>query len=422
MIEEKQTLEALAHTYRQQVEALAGSQAELPAEHVLACLVTRDRIAYLTGKDGPAAAAAACDIAWGDRQLKSVLQTVRRLPELAAWRVSFNPPAGAWWWPEPSSPPPPLSERFNWLWTALALILLAVSLSLIADISTRFLSGDTDAYGILAVVGPTVLTLFTTRSVLTQAGQEAARRILGGFKIIPSHLREELGFIMAALLLVGLVLFWYALPYIAERYNDSGLENYLAGQYASAQADFERAIKLNPDLLEARYNLGVLFEDLNEPDQAREQYQLAVHGGKLDAAYNNLARLYILEGAYNQAVPLLVTLEKKKLAGDGEVSYDVKKNLGWARLGQERYEEALVPLEEAIQLQPERAPAYCLQAQVLQGLPGERQTAVEQAWLDCIRYADETDPDEDRWLGLARQYFLDQAAPEKPAEEQTNGE
>lgn len=400
----------LAEAYCRAVEGLGQVEGELAAEAALACLVKRDQIAYLVKKNGPAGVEAAQQIARGDQVLKPLLPAIGRLPELKAWRTSFEPAATAWWWPEPPKPPPGLSDRFNWLWTALALALLALSLSLIADIAARFLSGDTDALGIFAVVGPALLTLFTTRSVLTQAGQELARRMFGSLKFIPSHLREELGALMSALLLALVAGLWYALPDIAVWYNEWGLESYRDGEFSSAKAGFERALKLDPDYVEARYNLGALHEALNELEQAREHYQLAVQGGQLDAAYNNLARLHILAGAYDQAVPLLLAVVSKKLTQADSARYTVNKNLGWARLGQGRYSEALPYLEEAIQLDPERAPAYCLKAQVLTGLPGDYGREIEDAWLACRSLADLANPDEDYWFGLSQQYFLEQAA------------
>jgi tetratricopeptide (TPR) repeat protein len=364
----------------------------------------------LSQKEGPIEPEAASHLEQGDRRLRQLLLKISALPELAGWRQSFNPAAEAWWWPEPPPPPPApvrFTERFNWLWTALALALLAVSLSLIADIGSRFLSGDTDAYGVLAIVAPTLLTLFTTRSVLTDAGQKVIQRMLGSFKFIPAGWHEELGFIASAALLLLLTLFWFSLPAIARSYNDQGYEKYRQGEFTGAKADYERALALDPALLETHYNLGVLYEDLNQADQAQAEYQLAVQGYKLDAAYNNLARLYILAENYDAAVPLLLTVKTEKLAQDDKVSYDVQKNLGWARLGQGRYSEAATILEEAIEMGQNRAPAYCLLAQVHEAQQAEPQE-IEAAWSNCLSYIDQTNPDEDRWYGLAQQYFANQ--------------
>jgi len=397
----------LTQSYAQQTKRLSENEAGLQEQDILLCLVKRDRIAYLLQKEGPIGPEAALHLEQGDRRLRQLLPKISRQPELAGWRQSFNPAAEAWWWPQPPSPPAPFNERFNWLWTALALALLAISLSLIADIASRFLSGDTDAYGVLAIVAPTLLTLFTTRSVLTDAGQKVIQRMLGSFKFIPAGWREELGFIASIVLLLLLTLFWFSLPAIARSYNDQGYEKYFQGEFTGAKADYERALALDPALLETHYNLGVLYEDLNQADQAQAEYQLAVQGYKLDAAYNNLARLYILDENYDAAVPLLLTVKTEKLAQDDKVSYDVQKNLGWARLGQGRYSEAAAVLEEAIQMNPQAAPAYCLLTQVYEAQQAGPQT-IEAAWSNCLGYIDQTKPDEDRWYGLAQQYFAKQ--------------
>jgi tetratricopeptide (TPR) repeat protein len=326
------------------------------------------------------------------------------MKELDDWRESFGPPTDAWWWHfSPPKSPPSLSERFDWLWTALALACLTVSLSLVADISPRFLSGGPDTPGALAVITQSALTLLTTGSVLTKAGREATERILSSLKF-PKRLWEEAGFTAAALLLILLFLFHRSLPLIARGYNDGGFDNYQAGQLTSAQRDYERALKLEPDLLPAHYNLGLLYEDLSDFDKAKAEYQIALQGG-LDAAYNNLARLYILDEEYDKAIPLL--LEGLKLTRDDAVRYDLYKNLGWARLGQARYDEALATLQEAIRLANEEAPAYCLLAQVLEAEESQGE-ALDDAWETCLRYADSSRPDEDLWLGLARQHFEDQ--------------
>jgi Flp pilus assembly protein TadD len=150
--------------------------------------------------------------------------------------------------------------------------------------------------------------------------------------------------------------------------------------------------------LQAHYNLGVLYEDLQQIDKARTEYLAAVQGG-LDAAHNNLARLNILGENYSAAVPLL----KKGLllTKDDEVRYDLHKNLGWARLGQARYDEAIVELQAAIALLPDKAPAHCLLAQVLENRGDQAGAQVE--WELCLKLADPLRPDEDTWIGMARQ-------------------
>lgn len=180
--------------------------------------------------------------------------------------------------------------------------------------------------------------------------------------------------------------------------NDRGLEHYLADRLPQAVSDFTKALELDPNCAETHYNLGSLYEDLRDFDKARAEYRVAILGG-LAAAYNNLARLYILDKDYAAAVDLL--LKGLKVAEHDAEKYALRKNLGWARLGQGRYAEAKAELLLAIELNREQAPAYGLLAQALEGLGEKVESLV--AWENCLRYASSYRPDEDAWIDLARQ-------------------
>ena len=178
----------------------------------------------------------------------------------------------------------------------------------------------------------------------------------------------------------------------------------MAGDLASAREKYEWAIWWDADYAEAHYNLGSLYEKQGQLEKASEEYQLAIEGG-LDAAYNNLARLYIdnktdqTDQKYKEAADLLV--EGLKVVKDDEVRYDMLKNLGWARLMQADYAEAESNLRAAIRLNDNRAPAYCLLAQVREG-QNKMDDALSE-WENCLKYADVSRPDEDEWLRTARE-------------------
>jgi tetratricopeptide (TPR) repeat protein len=411
-----------ATEYRDLVEALAKNKDSLSPDQVLACLVIRDRIAHLWREEGQIEPESAPLIDQGDRQLRELEEPISQLKEYKGWRENFNPSQEAWWWR--FTPKGDWLRRFDWLVIALALVFLTLSVGLITDIAPRFLSGGPDARGGTIVVIQSVLVLLTTSSVLTKAGREAGRRILGSLSI-PKHWWEEIGAIAALLLLVGLFILRGRLPQIAVSYNDNGLANYCAGYLTSALFDYDRAIKLNPDYLEAHYNMGQVYEDLQNFEQAQTHYQIAAQGG-LTIAYNNLAQLYILEEEYNAAIPLLLTALQKVNRGEmkaelvqcqpelggashggvielpiDDAKYEILKNLGWARVGQARYNDAETYLKSAIELIEDKAPAHCLQAQVFEGL-GEEEAAMA-SWERCLQYATSYDPDEDTWIGLAQE-------------------
>lgn len=211
---------------------------------------------------------------------------------------------------------------------------------------------------------------------------------------------------LVLLAVLAMVAVRLALPALAISYNNRGLGDYRAGQLVSAQVAFQRAIQLNPDYAAAHYNLGLVYEDLQDFENAHAEYQVAIGGG-LVAAYNNLARLKILTGNYAVAVSFL--LSGLDLTQDDEVRYDMLKNLGWARLEQGRYAEAEAALSDAIDLRPDRAPAHCLLARVLDS-PQPNDEALPE-WEACLQTASSRNPDEDIWIALARERLAEGEAP-----------
>jgi tetratricopeptide (TPR) repeat protein len=423
------TLSQLATRYHELTQILQNNKDVLPLEQVLDCLVSRDRITYVLIREGPPEAELVHLITTGDQRLKELAGSLSQIKEIEVWRDSLKPPSEAWWWHlSPPIPLPGFFDRFGWLWSSLALTCLILAVSLALDISSRFLSGGPDTWGAFVIIAQAALTLLTTRSVLTNAGQEAAKRMLSSLKF-PRRFWEEAGATVALLLLGALLIFRLSLPQIAMLYNNSGLASYCAGQLSSAQHAYERALKLNPDYVEAHYNLGLLYEDLQDFDQTRAHYQIAVQGG-LDLAYDRLAHLYILDKEYAAAVSFLLAgrqqVEQARVKSQPvrcrlasaltnqdpvketsveAVKYNLLKNLGWARLGQERYDEAISYLQEAISLAGDQAPAYCLRAQALEGQGDQAGAQVD--WENCLKYASSSNADEDTWIGLARQRLGD---------------
>ena len=198
------------------------------------------------------------------------------------------------------------------------------------------------------------------------------------------------------LLSLGILSSGFALSWLANWY---GVTNHQIGQLPVAQLGYSLALKLNPLSAAAHYNQGATYEDQQNYEMAHAEYQLAIKGG-LSEAYNNQARLYILEGNYDAAVSLLrIGLG---LAKDDRVRADMYKNQGWARLEQGRHHEAKLDLEEAIKLKSDRAPAYCLLAQVLEHEGNKKDAKVQ--WENCLGFAYQPNtPELDKWVNLARQ-------------------
>lgn len=204
---------------------------------------------------------------------------------------------------------------------------------------------------------------------------------------------------LAVLLFLGFLLTsQLALPKLAVFVNNFGYKSYQQGNLSKAQSFLELAILLDSKNLAAPYTLGWICEKFQDLECAKKQYLKAAKLG-LDAAYSQLGRLYLQQKNYPYAVDLL--LDGLKLATDDRIIYAIQKNLGWARLEQGRYEEALYHLEEAIKLDSDRAPARCLLAQVYEAL-GDNKKALPE-WETCLNNAKPENPDEDIWIGMAQE-------------------
>ena len=234
---------------------------------------------------------------------------------------------------------------------------------------------------------------------------------------IPLHFHEEAKLASTLTMSALLYFLWLLLPLFSQIYNANGLSNYSRWKLESAEQSYLRAISLNQENLDAHFNLGNLYEDLQELDKAKKHYLIAVRGNIPDA-YNNLAHLYIKDNKnkqYPEAAALLIAgLEASKQKNSKpEVKYSLLKNLGWVRFKQGRNQEAEKSLKEAIKItkNPEdtkyirnRASAHCILGQVLeQGAKQQPTAAALEQWQKCCELADKTNPDEDTWLYKARQ-------------------
>ena len=349
-----------------------------------------------------------------DRRLRKQTDKTTQVADLADLRTSFNPKTEAWWWF--FEPPVPVFwwDRFDRLWNALAIFLSLLCLFLLYGISTRFLSGDRDTLGSVVVALQTALTGVVIGGVLTRDGHMTIDRVLTILKV-PIHFKQEGRLILVTLLLAFLMGFRLCFPLIANAYTFNGAVDYGAGRLVEAQLNYQRAINLNPDNLEARFKLALALEDLGESDEAQREYRIVSSSRRVDPeglnleGLNNLARLYILSEEYDEAVPLLLQAREQVSDEAENLRYSILKNLGWARLEQERYDEAEVFLQEAITINDAMAPAHCLLAQVFEEL--ERSQDAISSWERCLSYARVTDLDEDKWYGMARERLGETVAP-----------
>jgi tetratricopeptide (TPR) repeat protein len=234
---------------------------------------------------------------------------------------------------------------------------------------------------------------------LTQAGGRWIDGLLAARGISrPAHWKTGLA-LLVLLLVLALRL---SLPAFARTYNDRGVRLQIAGRITSAIDSYERAISLAPDYALAHYNLGSAYDEILQYDKALVEYQTAIQNDpRLYFAYNNLARLYMLqERDYVSALRLLergVNLEPTEPA----VRYSLLKNRAWAYLALKLPDLAETDLRHALALRPEGAAAHCLLAQVLEAR-GQPTDALD-AWGLCIAYNASEENVEPDWYATARE-------------------
>lgn len=402
MTESNLEAEVIVENYATKLIVLESAATTHPSkQQILDLLQARDEVyRVLTDKRTQTSKEILIKIIELDERLKKQAALITQIVQLSEWRASLHSPAEAWWWF--LEPPTNQWDRFDWLWNALSLTCITASISLVVDISSRLFIGIPDTFGAFTITTQSILTLLAAGGTLTKAGQETIERILISLNI-PKHFQYEVKCSFALILLLSLMGFRFLLPQIAVYYKKEGHREHDAGRLANAQLNYSKAIKLNPDDWEAHYNLGQVYQQLQDLDRARAEYQIALQGD-FERAYNNLARLYILDKKYAAAVELLqqsqIRTEGNKNK-DKDLQYFLLKNLGWARLEQKRYEEARIYLEEAIDLINDSAAAYCLMAQILERQNNKKAALVE--WEKCLAYATSENPDEDAWIGLANQ-------------------
>lgn len=188
--------------------------------------------------------------------------------------------------------------------------------------------------------------------------------------------------------------------------NNRGFDCYINGDLTQANKQFELALKINPDHDASYYNQAWSYEQVGDFDRAIELNRQAALQG-FAAAYSNLARLHIIEEKkYDLAVNIcgrgLALVQEDNVETDKIVKAALLTYLAWAWINQGRDEDALEKLQEALELQEDRALTHALMAQALDNL-GQPTEALE-AWKNYInKYPHSDCRDKDVWMVKARQ-------------------
>ncbi|MBW4444165.1 MAG: tetratricopeptide repeat protein [Plectolyngbya sp. WJT66-NPBG17] len=373
---------------------------QLSEAEILEILIARDSVQAALQEKSEISGANLALLSQLDRQLREHATQFAPYTDSETWRTSYSPNEKAWWWFLKD----PHKKSSSWIWNTISIVCLTVSLSLVGDISPRFLTGGSDTFGAFAISTQSVLTLLTAGGALTKAGQEANKRILQRLNISESYW-HQLGAAFSVLLVLSLFGTRLSLPWLATKYTASGIHQFERKQWGSAEARFKRSLQLNADDTEAHFWLGRLYEELQQPKEARPHYQRAAQDQNLDAS-NNLARLYILEKNYPAAIVLLNQALSTEQSIPPATKHALLKNFAWARFEQGDLADAESKILEAIDLQKSAnldkniAAPYCLLAQVLDK-KDEKEKARSQ-WELCNQNAAVYNSDEDQWAIMAQ--------------------
>ena len=147
------------------------------------------------------------------------------------------------------------------------------------------------------------------------------------------------------------------------RYHlDQGHRLQMAGQIRQAVAEFQRALKLNPDDVQVHVNLISAYLDLRNPEKAEEHYHAAIKlAPNTYQAHYNFGLVMIVQKRFGEAIDAF-----KKALQINPHHADSHKSLGLLLLEEGRMTEAETHLRRAIENKPHFGVPHFALGQVLQ--------------------------------------------------------
>ncbi|MDB6112262.1 MAG: Tetratricopeptide 2 repeat protein [Pedosphaera sp.] len=160
----------------------------------------------------------------------------------------------------------------------------------------------------------------------------------------------------------------------AQAWNYLGLAYHHAGQPTDAQDAYQKALKLNHDLIPVHYNLGCLLLEQNKLEAARDELTaFTLHQGnslegrlKLGTAQLRLRELGGAEKSFNEALRI------------SPQNAEALNNLGIIQLQRNHPREAVADFNAALKQQPNYGPALLNLAVLLQSSQNSRALALQK--------------------------------------------
>jgi tetratricopeptide (TPR) repeat protein len=191
-----------------------------------------------------------------DAELEKNAASLSQILNLALYRNALLPATQAWWWYLDSKIEDDSLRQLNWLWKGARFGVWTVNLGMLGTLATRFFSGSSGLIEALTIALPSILVLLQANNELTSSGREGVNRLLNRLKI-PPNLYEEARFVPTALLFIFLLIIWSLQPQFSREINREGRVSEGRGQLTRAERSYLKAIALNPNNLDATYNLGM---------------------------------------------------------------------------------------------------------------------------------------------------------------------
>ncbi|MEM7030170.1 MAG: hypothetical protein AAF629_11435 [Chloroflexota bacterium] len=396
--------EVLAH-YDHKLDILANDPNQIPKEDALSLLRTRDTIQSKMQAESQAPETHVETLICLDQHLEQLDDRLKLLgPKIASklnlpkWRNRIEPDEAAWWWF--FEPPIDHWDRFDWIWNAMTLVCLALAASFMINLYTAISIGNLTVAGTFSTLLQITGLAVVGSGALTTDGQRKVQEILGRLNIAPRFFAEAT-FAVSLVLMVSVYITNF---YLDEYFFNSAAIKYQAGSLSAAEVDFLKAIEIEPSQTEYSRGLGQVYESLGSLDKATEQYFKSVEGGS-SISLNNLGRAFInkpnpITGAQDPALAeayLLLGLQRMQTrTNDFEddetmnIIYQLNRNIGWALLKQEKYQEAELYFRTAIDFDTKinntasrkgQGMAHCFLAQTYQML--EKPAEALAQWQQC---------------------------------------
>ena len=126
------------------------------------------------------------------------------------------------------------------------------------------------------------------------------------------------------------------------------------GLHDLAIQEYQKAVKVKPDSVDANYGIGLAYLRKGNMEEATRHFEIAVK-----AAPSRIDLHYSLATAYQQMGRLERALEEyRKVAQKNPNSYQVFNGVGSIHMKTGDYEKAIGALKHAIELKPDYYPAY----------------------------------------------------------------